>query len=77
MLLRRAAGGRFICRVKPSSAASAAHLAGNEIAGLALDHPADHRAHRRAVERPLDQVSFPVPRHKAAFDFLGAMEYPQ
>ena len=33
---------------------AAAHLAENKIAGLALDH----RAHRRAVGRPLDQVTF-------------------
>ena len=52
---------------------AAANLAENEITGLALDH----RAHRRAVERPLDQVTFPMTGHKAALDFFRAMDDPQ
>ena len=42
----------------------AVHLAWNNEAGLALDQ----RAHRRAVEGTLDQITFPMSRNESGFD---------
>jgi len=52
---------------------AAAHFAENEIAGLAFDH----RAHGRAVEGTLDQVSLPVTGHQTALDLFGPVDDPQ
>src|SRR5680860_309521 len=58
---------------KGGAGGAAAHLAENDEAGFALHN----RAHRRAVEGALDQVSLPVARNQARLNAFGAMDNPQ